>query len=83
MNIWLTAAAALLVCLGPCAWGCLHGKAIDRLVALELTSVVVAMILVALSEGYGRPAFLDLPLTLALLAFAGGLVFARFIERWM
>ncbi len=83
MNVWLTAAAVLLVSLGPCAWGCLSGNAIDRLVALELTSVVVVMILVALSEVYGRPAFLDLPLTLALLAFAGGLVFARFIERWM
>jgi multicomponent Na+:H+ antiporter subunit F len=36
-----------------------------------------------LAEGFGRLPFFDLALTLALLSFAGGLVFARFLERWL
>jgi multisubunit Na+/H+ antiporter MnhF subunit len=33
--------------------------------------------------GFGRYPFIDLGLAVALLSFGGGLVFARFLERWM
>ncbi len=83
MNLWLAAAAALLGCLVPVGVVCLRGDAIDRIVGLELAGVVVTMTLVVLAEGFGRASFFDLPLTLALLSFAGTLVFTRFLERWM
>ena len=83
MNIWLIAAAAMLVCLVPAGIVCLRGDAIDRLVGLELAGTLVTITLALLAEGFGRASFFDLPLTLALLTFAGGLVFARFLERWM
>lgn len=83
MNLWLIAAGALLVCLVPAGVVCLRGDAIDRLVGLELTGTLATVTLVLLAEGFHRVSFLDLPLTLALLSFAGGLVFARFLERWM
>ncbi len=83
MNIWLIAAAAMMFCLVPCGIVVLRGDAIDRLVGLETAGAIAALTLVLLAEGFGRAPFFDLPLTLALLAFSGGLVFARFMERWM
>jgi multicomponent Na+:H+ antiporter subunit F len=83
MNVWLVAAAAMMLCLVPCGIVCFRGKAIDRLVGLEATSTICVLILMLLAEGFGRLPFFDLALTLALLSFAGGLVFARFLERWL
>jgi multicomponent Na+:H+ antiporter subunit F len=59
----------------------LRGSAEKRLVGLEMTGIIVTIMLVLLSVGYGRLVFLDLPLTLALLSFGAGLVFARFLEK--
>ncbi|MGH9688766.1 MAG: MrpF/PhaF family protein, partial [Candidatus Acidiferrales bacterium] len=55
----------------------------DRVVALEFGSCIVTLELVLLSEGFHRPSFYDLPLALALLSFGGGMVFARFLQRWL
>jgi multicomponent Na+:H+ antiporter subunit F len=41
-----------------------------------------ALVLMLLAVAYHRSIYLDLALALALLTFAGGLVFARFLERW-
>jgi multisubunit Na+/H+ antiporter MnhF subunit len=38
---------------------------------------------VLLAEGLHRSGVFDLALVLALLSFGGGLVFARFLERWV
>jgi multisubunit Na+/H+ antiporter MnhF subunit len=55
----------------------------DRLVGLELASVIVCLVLLLIAQGIHRPPFFDLALAAALLSFAGGLVFARFFERWV
>ena len=39
--------------------------------------------LLLLAQAYDRAIYFDLALALALLSFAGGLVFARFLERWI
>jgi multisubunit Na+/H+ antiporter MnhF subunit len=39
--------------------------------------------LLVLCQAYDRIPFVDLALTLALLTFGAGLVFARFLERWL
>lgn len=83
MNIWLFAAFGLLVSLAPCAMICLRGEPIDRLVGLELAGILNALLFVCLAEGTGRTSFLDVALALGLLTFGGGLVFARFMERWI
>src|SRR5512133_2398825 len=83
MNVWLMAAGAMLVCLIPCGVVCLRGDAMNRLVGLEAAGVIAALAFLLLAEGFGRQPFADLALALALLAFGGGLVFARFLERWM
>ena len=76
------AAVGLLVCLLPCGIACFRAKTSDRLAALEMVGVIVTLTLVFLCHGYHRIAFYDLPLTMAILSFGSGMVFARFLERW-
>jgi multicomponent Na+:H+ antiporter subunit F len=83
MNAWLIAATVLMLSLIPYGIRCFHGDSMDRLVALEAAGVVDTLILLLLAEGFHRASFFDLALALALLSFAGGMVFARFLERWI
>jgi multicomponent Na+:H+ antiporter subunit F len=83
MNAWMIAATVTTCCLIPCGVVCMRGDPEVRLVGLEGAATILVVVLVLLAEGLRRLIFLDLPLTLALLAFGGGLVFARFLERWM
>ena len=83
MNAWLIAATVLLLGLIPCALVMLHGSAVEALVGLQMAGVLETVVLLLLAEGFHRPAFFDLALALALLALAGGLVFARMLERWV
>ena len=83
MNYWLWSALALLLALVPCLYVCAFKPAEDRLVALEFAGCIVTLELVLMCEGFHRPSFYDLPLTLALLSFGGGMVFARFLQRWL
>jgi multicomponent Na+:H+ antiporter subunit F len=62
---------------------CVHGDTVSRLVGLEAAGSLVVWILLCLGEAYHRVPFVDLALTLALLTFGAGLVFARFLERWL
>ena len=83
MNAWLVAAVALIVGLVPCAVVCFRGTPMERLVGLELAGTVDTLILLVLAEAYRQAIFFDLAVVLAVLSFAGGLVFARFLERWL
>jgi multicomponent Na+:H+ antiporter subunit F len=81
--MWTITALALLVCLiGPFV-RCAHGDTVSRLIGLQAASTMVVWILLALAEAFHRSSFVDLSLTLALLSFGAGLVFARFLERWL
>jgi multisubunit Na+/H+ antiporter MnhF subunit len=55
----------------------------ERLLGLQLGQIIGVLILVALSEGYGRDIYLDAALVLAVLSLASALVFIRFLERWL
>ena len=81
MNLWLVAAVAIGGCLLPCAGLCLRGSVEQRLVGLELSSIIVTILLAVLTIGYHRQPFIDLPLALAIMSLGGGLVFVRFLER--
>lgn len=81
--MWILAVLGVLACLiGPLVQ-CARGDTVSRLVALEAGSTMCVAILLALAEGHHRVPFVDLALTLALLTFGAGLVFARFLERWL
>ena len=81
MNVWLAAAVAVSAALVPCADMSLRGNPDRRLIGLEMTSIIVTVVLVLLTMGFGRLPFIDLPLALAIMSFGGGLVFARFLGK--
>jgi multisubunit Na+/H+ antiporter MnhF subunit len=84
MNAWLWAATVLMVAgTAPCLMVTKRADALERLVGLELAGVVTTLVLLLLAQGLGRSSYIDLALVLSLLSFAGSLVFARFLERWL
>jgi multisubunit Na+/H+ antiporter MnhF subunit len=84
VNVWLVAATALLVGVVPCGWVLLRGRLTDALVALELGSTLVTVVLLLLAEGFHRSSYFTLPVVLAALTFVGTLVFVRFLgDRWL
>ncbi|MGH2365587.1 MAG: monovalent cation/H+ antiporter complex subunit F [Chloroflexota bacterium] len=83
MSPWLAAAVALLLGFLPCGWVIYRRTALDGLVALQAASVLAVTVLLLLSQGYGLPSFADLGLILMVLSIGGGLVYARFLERWV
>lgn len=82
MNAWLVAAAFLPIAFVPCAVVAFrYPNPLDRLVALEMATVILVLELILLAQGMGRVPFYDLPLALSVLAFGGGLAFAHFFAR--
>jgi multicomponent Na+:H+ antiporter subunit F len=83
MNLWIGAALAMLVALVPCGMLCLHGNVVRRLVGLEFTGIVVTLELELLAQATHRSYLYDLALAQGVLTLGAGLVFARFLERWL
>ncbi|MBN9110852.1 MAG: hypothetical protein J0I34_18980 [Pseudonocardia sp.] len=80
MTTWGVAALAMLVTgLVPAAWLAARGSAVARLVGLELAGAVTVPLLLILAAVSGVTSTLVLPVTLALLTFAGTLVFTRLL----
>jgi len=77
------AAAGLLAALVPAGVVVFRDDAIDRAVGLQMGTVVLTLLVLALAQACAQPSFQDLALALALMSFGGGLVFARFLERWV
>ncbi len=80
---FLMAAAGLLAAMVPCFWITARGDALQRLVGLEAASNMATVIFLLVAVSFNQGSFADLALTLALLSYGGGLVFARFLERWL
>lgn len=83
MNGFVVAAIAMLVAVIPCAIVVWRGRVMEAVVGYEVISSVVVMVLVLLSEGFGRPGEFEIPVLLAVLLFGSGLVFVRILERWL
>jgi multicomponent Na+:H+ antiporter subunit F len=83
VNVWLIATMVLLAGLVPCLWVAMRGTIVSALAALELASTLTTLALLMIAQGLRRDPFMDLALVSAILSFAGGLTFARFLERWV
>ena len=83
MTAWTIAAVAMVLGLVPCVLIALQRSIFDRLVAVEMSSLLTVLILALLAQGFSQPSFFDIGLTLALFSFPGGLVFIYFLERWL
>ncbi|WP_225825777.1 MrpF/PhaF family protein [Streptomyces naphthomycinicus] len=81
MNGWILAAGIVLGGGGAAAlWGVTTGPPARRVIAQNLTTSAVCPALLLFAQGYGRPAYVDLALLLALLGPVGTLVFARLLS---
>ncbi|MER6025896.1 MrpF/PhaF family protein [Streptomyces sp. NPDC001851] len=81
MNGWILAATVELGGGGAAAlWGVTTGPPARRVVAQNMTTSALCPALLLLSQGYGRPSYVDLALLLALLGPVGTLVFARLLS---
>jgi multisubunit Na+/H+ antiporter MnhF subunit len=81
MSQWLIGAAALAVCLVPCAGICFSAGPLSGLAAMQVGGGLTTAILILLSEAYRRQPFIDLALVFGALTVVGGIIFARLLER--
>ncbi|MFF4370799.1 MrpF/PhaF family protein [Streptomyces sp. NPDC001594] len=81
-NVWLAAAAVLLVLGLPpgLVTGC-RGTPPERLAGLALTGTTATVAVLLAARGFGRSGYEDLGLVLAVLGPVGVLAFARLLGR--
>ena len=83
MISFVIAAMVMLLAVIPMGIVVARGTVMDAVVAYEAVTAVLFMVLVLLAEGFRRPGEFELAVHLAVLLFGGGLVFVRFLERWL
>jgi multicomponent Na+:H+ antiporter subunit F len=83
VNAFTVAATVLLGGFVPCGIVILRGRPIDGVVALQLCGTLTVLALICLAEGFHRTAYLDVPVVAAVLSPISGIVFARFLGRWL
>ncbi len=72
----------LLVAMAMLLWRLAKGpSAADRVIAMDLMSVLVVAFLVVLSIYTGKTTYLDVAIAYACIAFLGTIALARFIHR--
>lgn len=80
--LYLAAAVALLAGWVPLIVVCVRASVIDGLVAFELAGTLATLVLVCLAVGLHQPGFAPVALISALCAIVGGLVYARYLDRY-
>ena len=83
MNAFTVAALALLAGWVPLGLVVLRRRAIDGVIALELMGTVGVLVLLCLAEGFHRSFEYGVAVVAAVLSWLSGLVFARFLGRWL
>ena len=81
MNPWLLASIVLAGGLMLCALACLRCEPAAALAALTVATSVGVVLMVTLTEAFGRQPFMDLAVVLGPIGLAGSLAFVRFLER--
>jgi multicomponent Na+:H+ antiporter subunit F len=83
MTAYFAAATVLIAALAPLIVFSSRAAAEDGLVALNLGGTIATLVFLLLAEATERQPFFDLAVVSAVLSFAGGLAYARFLERWL
>jgi multisubunit Na+/H+ antiporter MnhF subunit len=81
MNPWLLASILLGCGLMVCAFACLRCEPAAALAALSVATSVGVLLMVTLTEAFGRQPFMDLAVVLGPVGIVGSLAFVRFLER--
>jgi len=77
------AAIAMLIAILPAGIVLCRGELGASVVAYEFITSVVVLVLALLAQAFQRSAEFELPVLLAVLMYAAGLVFVRAMERWL
>jgi multisubunit Na+/H+ antiporter MnhF subunit len=81
VSFWSVATLVLMIgALGPAVYLGLRGGPLDRLVGLQLAGSLLVAVLLLLAHGFAQSSYVFVPLVLAVLSFAGVLVFLRLLE---
>jgi multisubunit Na+/H+ antiporter MnhF subunit len=83
MMVFVAAAIAMLIALVPAGVVLCRGDLGASVVAYEFITSVVVMVLALLAQAFRRYSEFELPVLLAVLMYASGLVFVRAMERWL
>ena len=83
MNAFLIAATVLIAALAPLLVAASVRRPIDGLVAVEAAGAVTTLALLCLSVGLGDSVLFTVAVIAAFVSWIGGLVFARFLGRWI
>lgn len=83
MNAFAIAGTALLVGYVPLGYVIVRARPIDGFVALQLGGAIAVLTLLCLAEAFHRSFAYTLPIVAAVASWIGGLVFARFLGRWL
>ena len=83
MTAYFAAAVVLVAAMAPLLIFAIRAEPADGLVALNLGGTIATLVFLLLAEATERQPFFDLAVVSAVLSFAGGLAYARFLERWL
>ncbi|TMM13179.1 MAG: hypothetical protein E6F98_06640 [Actinobacteria bacterium] len=83
MNAFEISAAALLFGFVPLGIVAVRSRPIDGLVALEAAGVLATLVLLCFAEGFHRSFEYGLAVVAAVASWTSGLIFARFLGRWL
>jgi multisubunit Na+/H+ antiporter MnhF subunit len=83
VNVFILAAIGMLVAAVPCLAVVWRGQTMEAVVAYEAIGSISVLTLILLAEGFRRTGEFELPVLLAVLLLGSGLVFVRFLERWL
>ena len=83
MNAFVLAAIGMLLAAVPCLIVLWREHVMEAVVAYQALGSIGVMVLILLAEGFGRTGEFELPVLLAALVLGSGLVFVRFLERWL
>ena len=81
MNLWLNASIGVSLALFPCAFMCFSASLERRLVGIQMTSLLLTIIFVTFALAFRALTLLDIAIALALVAYGGGLFYARSMEK--
>lgn len=83
MNAFAIAATGLLAGYAPLLWVAMRRRPIDGLLALELGGIVLVLVVLCLAEAFHRSFVYGVAIVAAVMTWIGGMVFARFLGRWL
>jgi multisubunit Na+/H+ antiporter MnhF subunit len=83
VNAFVIAATALMLLLAPLGVVTVLRRPIDGLVALSLAGTLSALAILCLAEGLHRSFVYTVAVIAAVMSALGGLVYARFLGRWL